>query len=154
MIFLLFFTSMIGMLLYFSKRFVIPIVQNLEAIQKGEILEGIQSGISEIDMLVDYMKERNACRNMDGSGLPPNIEELFRKFSDRVADLTTAEKNILRYYAEGYDASAITEIAFISMSTVRKHSGNIYRKLEVASKDEMMLYVDLFRRCGRLDEIL
>ena len=34
------------------------------------------------------------------------------------------------------------------MSTVRKHNRSIYEKLGVASRDELMLYIDLLRRCG------
>lgn len=46
------------------------------------------------------------------------------------------------------------EVAFISINTLRKHNANIYRKLEVGSRDELMLYLELFRRAGRLEEIL
>ena len=39
------------------------------------------------------------------------------------------------------------------MATAKKHNTNINRKLGVTSREELMLYIDLFRRCGRLDEI-
>ncbi len=48
----------------------------------------------------------------------------------------------------------VAELAFISIHTVRKHNMNIYRKLGVSSREELVLYLDLFRRYGRLDEIL
>ena len=53
-----------------------------------------------------------------------------------------------------YKISEVAELAFISIHTVRKHNANMYQKLGVGSKDELMLYIDLFRRSGRLDEIL
>lgn len=43
--------------------------------------------------------------------------------------LTEAEQNILRYYIDGHEISEIPELAFISMSTVRKHNRSIYEKL-------------------------
>ena len=43
--------------------------------------------------------------------------------------------------------------AYISVATAKKHNTNINRKLGVTSREELMLYIDLFRRCGRLDEI-
>lgn len=52
--------------------------------------------------------------------------------------------------AEVYD---VTGPRYASMSTVRKHNRSIYEKLEVASRDEMMLYIELLRRCGKLSEI-
>jgi hypothetical protein len=36
---------------------------------------------------------------------------------------------------------------------VKKHNRSIYQKLEVASKDELMLYIELLRCCGRLEEL-
>lgn len=86
--------------------------------------------------------------------MPPDMEELFTAFSDRAGALTATERMILRHYADGRDVSETAELAFISINTIRKHNANIYRKLMVGSRDELMLYIELFRRCGRLDEIL
>jgi hypothetical protein len=36
---------------------------------------------------------------------------------------------------------------------VKKHNRSIYQKLEVASRDELMLYIELFRCCDRLGEL-
>ena len=85
--------------------------------------------------------------------LPPNIAELFDQFVERKDLLTEAERNILRYYIDGHEIADIPDLAFISMSTVRKHNRSIYEKLGVASRDELMLYIDLLRRCGRLQEL-
>lgn len=49
--------------------------------------------------------------------------------------------------------SEIPELAFISLSTVKKHNRSIYTKLNISSNYELMLLVDLFRRCGRLSEL-
>ena len=86
--------------------------------------------------------------------MPPDMEELFASFSERAAGLTATERSILNYYAEGREVSEVAELAFISIHTVRKHNANIYQKLGVGSRDELILYLDLFRRCGRLNEIL
>lgn len=36
----------------------------------------------------------------------------------------------------------------------KKENRSIYQKLEVSSRDELMLYIELFRRCDRLDELI
>ena len=82
------------------------------------------------------------------------MEELFSAFSERAATLTATERSILQYYADGYEISEVAELSFISIHTVRKHNANMYQKLGVSSRDELILYVDLFRRSGRLGEIL
>ena len=59
----------------------------------------------------------------------------------------------MKYYAGGKEVAEVAELAFISIYTVRKHNANIYQKLGVRSRDELLLYLDLFRRCGRLEEL-
>lgn len=85
--------------------------------------------------------------------LPPNMEEMFDTFADKVKTLTPAERRILNYYIAGCDIAEVPELAFVSIHTVKKHNRSIYQKLEVASRDELMLYVELFRCCGRLKEL-
>jgi len=85
--------------------------------------------------------------------LPPSMEELFANFARRVQTLSAAERRILNYYIDGHDTADIPDLAFISIHTVKKHNRSIYQKLEVASRDELMLYIELFRCCGRLGEL-
>ena len=92
-------------------------------------------------------------RQIEPAKLPPNMEELFRTFAQKVGTLSAAERRILEYYIEGYDTADIPELAFISIHTVKKHNRSIYQKLEVSSRDELMLYIELFRCCDRLDEL-
>ena len=68
-------------------------------------------------------------------------------------ELTKAEYNIFHYYIEGYEIARIPTIACVSMSTIKKHNGNIYRKLGISSNDELLMYIDLFRRCGCLERL-
>lgn len=153
MVFLVFFLLMFAVSVVLTNRFVKPIVNSFQAIQNEAVLDEYQSGISEIDVLMQFLKNKQFNQNIQESELPPNISELFETFLQQVESLTVSEKRIFHFYIEGYDAAEITEKAFLSMSTVRKHSGNIYRKLNISSRDELMLYVDLFRRCDRLGEL-
>ncbi len=108
-------------------------------------------------MMQDYEQElllQNASADTVSSELPPDMEELLDSFLHKARMLTVTEKNIIKYYSEGDDIHAVAEKAFISIHTVRKHNANIYQKLAVGSRDELMLYIELFRRCGRLDELL
>lgn len=140
---------------FLSRRFVRPIVRSLKQLQQGEPVEGaVLSGISEVDELAQFLSTRDQSLKLAQGELPPNIAELFDHFAERRAALTEAERNILRYYIEGHEIAEIPDLAFISMSTVRKHNRSIYEKMGVASRDELMLYIDLFRRCGRLQELL
>ena len=89
----------------------------------------------------------------EAGDLPPNMAELFERFAQNVKTLTNAEYNIFRYYMNGYEVAQIPTAACVSMSTVKKHNGNIYRKLEISSNEELMMYLDLFRRCDCIEKL-
>lgn len=132
-----------------SRKYVRPIVQSLEDIQ--ESAGRTSSGIQELEDLMQYLEDRGSKQVV--GDLPPDIEELFEAFVAGVRTLTRAEYQVFQYYKEGYEVSQIPELAFISMSTVKKHNRSIYEKLHVSSYHELMLYIDLLRRCGRLQEL-
>ena len=92
-------------------------------------------------------------RKISPGALPPGMEDLFQTFTEKVKTLSSAERRILNYYIEGHDTADIPDLAFISIHTVKKHNRSIYQKLGVASRDELMLYIELFRCCDRLEEL-
>ncbi len=101
---------------------------------------------------VQMLAQLNA-RQLNPGALPPGIEDMFSDFSEKAKTLSSAEKRILNYYIEGFDIAEVPELAFISIHTVKKHNRSIYQKLNIASRDELMLYIELFRCCGRLHEL-
>lgn len=107
-----------------------------------------ETGILSVQMLTQLNTNQ-----INPGALPPSMEAMFRNFAEKAKLLTPAERRILNYYIDGYDVSAIPDLAFISIHTVKKHNRSIYQKLEIASRDELMLYIELFRCCGRLGEL-
>lgn len=148
---LVFLAAMLLLSTYLSRRFVTPISRSLQAIREQAPGEH-PSGISEIDELLAFVRSR-AAEQLTAGGLPPNIEELLSGFRSRVQTLTPMERTVLQYYIDGCSLEEVAARAYISVATAKKHNTNINRKLGVTSREELMLYIDLFRRCGRLDEI-
>ena len=101
---------------------------------------------------VQMLTQLNTRRAVAGE-LPPDMEELFRAFSEKAKTLSAAERRILGYYIDGYEIADVPDLAYISINTVKKHNRSIYQKLGVASRDELMLFIELFRCCGRLGEL-
>ena len=93
-------------------------------------------------------------RQVDPGELPPNMEDMFCRFAEKVKTLSSAERRILNCYIAGHEIAELPELVFVSINTVKKHNRSIYQKLAVASRDELMLYIELFRCCGRLDELI
>ena len=52
--------------------------------------------------------------------------------------LSSREKEILQYTIKGLDAKRIADILDLSVNTVRKHTANIYSRLHVNSKAQVM----------------
>ena len=92
-------------------------------------------------------------RQLNPDRLPPNMEEMFHTFAEKIKTLSSAERRILNYYIDGREIADIPELAFVSIHTVKKHNRSIYQKLDISSRDELMLYIELFRCCNRLDEL-
>ena len=107
-----------------------------------------ETGVLSVQMLTQLN-----TRQADSGALPPGMEDMFSGFAEKAKTLTSAERRILNYYIDGHDIAEIPDLAFISIHTVKKHNRSIYQKLEIASRDELMLYIELFRCCGRLDEL-
>lgn len=99
------------------------------------------------------MLTRLNTRQLNPGALPSGIEEMFGTFAKKVKTLSSAERRILNYYIDGYETVDVPELAYISIHTVKKHNRSIYQKLGVASRDELMLYIELFRCCDRLHEL-
>ena len=85
--------------------------------------------------------------------MPADVQELFDTFAQKVNTLTPTERLVLQHFIDGYSLEEIAVKNFISVNTAKKHNTNLNRKLGVSSREELFLYIDLFRRCGRLDEI-
>jgi len=143
--------SLLFLAVHLSRKFVRPISESLNALMLSQPWENNRSGILEIDALMEYVQEKTQVAEIHE--LPPNVEDLFHTFSDRVATLTPTEHTILQSFIDGLSLEEVASTAFISINTVKKHNTNINRKLGVSSRDELMLYIDLFRRTDRLDEI-
>ncbi|TCK84934.1 response regulator transcription factor [Albibacterium bauzanense] len=62
------------------------------------------------------------------------VVESFQKQND--SPLSDRESQVLQYISEGKSYSKIADELFISKETVKTHIKNIYRKLEVVSKED------------------
>lgn len=122
-----------------------------------KIFEAIQSGASGY-----LLKDENAselhnaiinCKNFGGAPMSPAIArkafDLLGKSTNPVnnnqgktdkigALLSEREKEILEHTIHGLDAKRIAETLNISTLTVRKHIANVYEKLQVHSKAQVI----------------
>ena len=135
-----------------SRRFATPIAQGFAA-ARSPAQDWQPTGIREIDELTAYFHSR-LRESQPEAALPRQVESLVSELIDRAKGLTSSERVILRYYAEGYTVKDIPGLMFISVGTVKGHNSHIYSKLGVDSYDALKAYLDILKRCGRLEELL
>ena len=148
----IFILCMFLLVVYLSRKFVKPILDSFEAIMEERYSETQGIRITEMEELKAFLAGKT--ENSKNGDVPKHIEEMLNIFKSRTETLTPAERMLLTYYANGYAMEEVAERMFISVNTVKKHNTNLNHKLEISSKSELMVYIDLFRRCGRVDELL
>jgi DNA-binding CsgD family transcriptional regulator len=68
-----------------------------------------------------------------------SVEELFQNYN-----ISPREQEVIRLILQGYSNQQIGDTLFISLSTVKKHVTNIYQKLEIKSRYELItLFKDI-----------
>ena len=134
--------------LILSKQHVKPILAKIEHIIGQEALSDTSINISEIDQLVAKLKE-----SYGSSQVVLETENIFNDFIERVANLTPTEMVIFQYYAEGKTFDEIKALMFIATGTLKTHNTHIYNKLNVPSKDTLLLYVELIKKTGNYEKL-
>lgn len=154
-----------------SKRFIKPIVEGLEQIRMFEHSDSYSS-LSEISDLFVFLSEKdrefeNAYEVLTDekekaeselARVQSEMEKLsysrksemdpddYENFVMGIKMLTKSERNIFEMYLAGKTAKEIIEISGIKESTLKFHNGNIYEKLGVSSRKQMLRYATLYIR--------
>lgn len=171
--------------LYFSRRFLSPILRGLAQIRTARA-ERVRSEVPEIDDLLCFLSEKDretecafsalelemehsrqeltrlqeeyadVCRKYeaaqvkvrrlsDGKMNEVDAEE-YRHFLDGFALLTAREREILDLYTHGKNGRDILPLVGITENTLKFHNRNIYSKLGVRSRKQLLLYLTLMER--------
>ncbi len=92
------------------------------------------------DLLGDGLPEPQA-----GAGEGPGKKGRFNQAIDALAEragLSRREKDVLRCLAMGYDSGATAKRLQVSWNTVRTHTRNVYAKLDIHARQELIALVD------------
>lgn len=149
--------------LYFSRQYIVPIKMELDKIKQSNTINS-NSNILEIDDLLDFLTKKDKQYELSINELLKEKEkaekeiESIQKELDRIIDdsrkeiqpdefeyfkqniktLTKTERNIFRMYLEGKTSDDIMELLNIKISTLKFHNHNIYQKLGVKSRKQLI----------------
>lgn len=137
----------IGVSLVLSRRFLRPINQGLNIIKSADLDDAPRTRMAEIDDLIKYLASHN--RELYEKAREGGLSlSLLDEFLANVKELSPAERSVFNLYAKGYTANEIAETLFLSINTIKTHSKRIYMKLNVASREELLLYVNMLEEIG------
>ncbi len=169
-----------------SKRYITPIVKDLERIKDGGGAEQVGSRVLEIGDLFAFLaqqdQEHEAAltalhrEKQEASGRLDHLQnelrqvsreyqsaqreisrlayartqevdpDEFRFFSEGIHRLTPAEAKIFALYLDGKSAKEIIAALGITENTLKFHNKNIYNKLGVTSRKQMLRYAALMKQ--------
>ena len=99
-------------------------------------------------MASDSMRTISFVRRQSGPDEPKPLDPREARCAKLAAEtgLTQREQDVLYYLSMGHNAKKVAETLFVSYETVRTHTTNLYRKLGVHSKQELIDLVDSGKR--------
>lgn len=157
--------------MFFSKRFLRPLLKGLEQIQHQQH-KTAKSQFAEIDDLFAFLAEQDRLRDEETERLRTRCDEQsdsleqkqacidrlaysrknevspddYEMFKVGLKTLTKTEKQIFRLYLDGKTADDIMEICRIQKGTLKYHNHNILGKLGVSSRKQMLRYATLLKQ--------
>ena len=90
-------------------------------------------------------QETGADGDASGNAEPTRVEVYAQLAAE--GNLTPRETEVLSLVAQGHSLKRVGELLFISTGTVQGHTKNLYRKLDVHSKQELIDLVNA--RCAQ-----
>jgi DNA-binding CsgD family transcriptional regulator len=116
-----------------SRKFIDPILDGIDSFTRGD---AERTEIPEIDDLIVFLsKEEQKRVPIDDAS---RID--FKTFAENVGLLSRAERAVFDLYMKGLSAPEIADQLHLSMNTIKSHNKRIYRKLNVSSRKELLLF--------------
>lgn len=145
-IFILLILSSVFGSMQMSRLYVKPILSGLSQVKNRAV--GEPTYVQEIDDLIEYLAKQDSeeeAQAIKESGRFPTSFRLYNEFLQNIETLSPAERTVFDLYTEGHTAKEITEILYLSINTIKTHNKRIYMKLNVSSRNELMVYVNMMK---------
>lgn len=132
---------------FLSRKYIRPIFHGFDIIKSKKIHEHGNVKIPEINDLIEFLStNENILEEANREQIPiPLLEE----FVNNTKDLSPAERDVFYLYVQGYTAKEIANILSLSINTIKTHNKRIYMKLNVGSRKELLLYINMLKDIGR-----
>ena len=134
---------------FLSRKFLMPFTRGIEIIKSKDYIS--RTNVAEIDDLIEFLSSAEGSQKSfhnQAKAQEHLPESVFDEFVKNTKLLSPAERAVFNLYVEGYTAKEITKILCLSINTIKTHNKRIYMKLNVASREELLVYVNMLKEAG------
>ncbi len=136
-----------------SKRYLRPVTDAFDRIKSGEYAEAPGTPYVEINDLMEYLAQQEEKNiQVAGDAQPVNVTPMFEEFLKNIETLSRAERNVFALYIKGYKAQEIADELKLSINTIKTHNRRIFAKLNVTTRKELLVYIDMMKEMSILNE--
>ena len=131
----------------FSNHYIRPISQSIELIRASNEEEAPKTNIQELDGLLSYLTDYKKQLQQKAEQEKHKISCL-EQFADHAKALTPAEHCVFQLYIQKLTAKEIADTLCLSINTIKTHTKHIFSKLEISSREELLLYINMLEEIG------
>lgn len=132
---------------YLSQKFSKPIKDGLDIIKTSDLSIIPRTNIPEINDLIDFLAAHN--KELYEQAKQSNLSlSMLDEFVENTKTLSPAERSVFELYVEEHTAKEAADILCLSINTIKTHNKHIYSKLNVTSREEIILYIKMLQEIG------
>lgn len=154
-----------------SRRYIDPIIENIESLKQGtidkqnlripeiaDLLEFLEQNDKEHEQQLNILEKQKWLAEQEALRIQSELDRIVDKrkkelsedginhFIANLITLTPREKEVFNLYLEGYSGKEIVEKLGFTNNALKFHNKNIYAKLGVTSRKELMQYASILKQ--------
>ncbi|MDO4562411.1 MAG: helix-turn-helix transcriptional regulator [Clostridia bacterium] len=129
--------------IFISKKYLKPVTEALDSIKTRSYTKETPKNVYiEINDLMDFLVQQE-------ESVKPQSEtatmSMFDNFLENLKTLSKAEAMVFDKYLDGLKAQEIADELHLSINTIKTHNRRIFSKLNVSTRKELMVYIDMMK---------
>ncbi|WP_170834702.1 LuxR family transcriptional regulator [Natronincola peptidivorans] len=132
---------------FLSKYYMRPIKKSFDMIKSNGLIETPKTEIPEIDDLIEFLSLENESFQKKGEEDPSSV--VLNEFLKNLKTLSPAERSVFNLYVQQYTAKEIAAKLCLSINTIKTHNKRIYAKLNVTSRKELLVFINMLEEAGK-----
>lgn len=132
-----------------SHKYLNPVKKAFDTIKFKKVSEHTRTKIPEIDDLIEYLAKQDEKEEKINIESAAHNTTMFESFVDNIKTLSLAEKAVFDLYLKEHTAQEIANILCLSINTIKTHNRRIYMKLNVSSRKELLVYIQMMKELNQ-----